>query len=221
MCAISIYVHISGAERKVRHYLTVDAEGTPSAWFSSSQLLIVGIIFLLHQYWLKPEQISRPGYLKLVGLGFLFMSLDEASSIHERWLNKAYDFGLDHSSWAVYYLIFGLVMLLIGLKPLRDFHRLLPSQSRNMALGLILFITGGVVLEFLGFSLDLRSGGVVLEFLGFSLDLRSDRYGLLYGLQVVLEEFLEMFGITVILCSLLSCVQVNRNMFLANVSKKH
>ena len=177
MCAIFLYSYMFGAHKLIRRFFRLNDEANITSWFSSSQLLIVGMILLLHGYWLKPKQISRPGYLKLVGLGFVFMSIDETAKIHEQWLGHLYDFGLEHTVWAVYYGLFGLVMLVIGLRPLREFYRSFPTQFWIMLLGIILFITGGVVLEYLGHSF------------------RDNESGLAYTIQVMFEEFLEMFGI--------------------------
>ena len=78
------------------------------------------------------------------------MAVDETAKSHEKWLGNLYDFGLEHTVWAIYYAISALLLLAIGIKPLRDLFRVYPRQCRIMLVGAVIFFTGGVVLEYLG-----------------------------------------------------------------------
>ena len=170
----------------------LDGEGNVPAWFSSSQLLIVGItIFLAVQNVRTPLAGSRAFWLALAA-GFVFLSFDEGAVFHEkitivfrRW-DWAPRFQGDHGIWIFLYGISAVVFLFIGFKQLRSFYQHHPTEFKFFMVGAFLLVAGAVGVEVFGY-----------EFI------RYEGTPLFYTVQVIIEELLELVGVTVIFHSVL------------------
>jgi len=174
----------------------MDAEGNLPAWFSSVQLFAIGCAFLLRWRLARPGHPVPPSFWLLSAIGFVFLSADEAASIHERltytlrqfeWLPR---FEGGHGIWIVLYALAGFAFLACCVRPLRALMAHSPGASRLLVLGLALIVTGSVGLEIVSYQF-----------------LRSDTSTMLYALEVAAEEFLEMFGASVVLCGALALLR--------------
>ena len=172
--------------------LNLDNENNIPTWYSSSTLLFSAI--LLAVIGLANKRWSHPYAFQWLGLAaiFLYMSLDEAASLHEMidLLNPVlkpvgYFHGLLFFTWVVFGAIFVLVVALAYLR----FLAALPIQTRSLFL-----IAGGLYV----------GGALGIEILGA-------RHAYLYGfgnnfayaMYVACEEGLEMLGNVVFLYALL------------------
>ncbi|MGH8546233.1 MAG: hypothetical protein ACREX3_21950, partial [Gammaproteobacteria bacterium] len=99
--------------------LNVDREVSIPTWFSSIQLFVLAVVLLMQARWEK----ELKSFLFALGLGFLFLSMDEAAAIHDSlyrsmqrlklpWLE-----GVEYLVWIVPYLAIGVIGLLIGYRP--------------------------------------------------------------------------------------------------------
>ena len=171
--------------------LNLDNENNIPTWYSSSTLLFSAI--LLAVIGLANKRRSNPYAFQWLGLAaiFLYMSLDEAASLHEMMdlpMLEAigYFHGLLFFTWVVFGAIFVLVVALAYLR----FLAALPIQTRSLFL-----IAGGLYV----------GGALGIEILGA-------RHAYLYGfgnnfayaMYVACEEGLEMLGNVVFLYALLS-----------------
>jgi hypothetical protein len=164
----------------------LDGEATVPAWFSALQLAVIGFLFVLKA--LQPSS-TTPKLLMTLGAGFLFLSADEAASIHENlspvlagrgeWLPR---FRFDHGVWIFVYLAGATAVLLPFRRQLTALWRQHRSEASIMATGMALALAGGVGLEIIAY-----------QFLGATLTPR------LYPIEVAAEEFLEMVGMSVVL----------------------
>lgn len=169
----------------VGQFFDLDGEATIPAWFSSMQLSIIALVFLLK----ARQPSSETVLLTVLGLGFLFLSADEAATIHEsinpilawrvEWLPR---FRFNHGIWIFLYLAAAVAALLPLRRQLVALWLAYRFEASLMMTGLALFVAGGIGLEI-----------VAYQFLGATLTPR------LYPIEVAAEEFLEMSGMSVVL----------------------
>jgi hypothetical protein len=164
--------------------LDIDRESSIPTWFSAIQLFAIGLLLLLQARAAKQLRI----YLFILGLGFLFLSVDEAAAIHEKMIDAAKKLNVQwlllltfkgsHRAWMVPYVLLGLVFLFVGYRPLLFIWRNFRREALLVAIGLALFGLGGIGLEIL------------------SRDAASDTA---YNWTVAGEEFFEMAGMSIVL----------------------
>jgi len=173
----------------------LDSEGNIPAWFSSSQLFCVAIAF-----WscaLRKRRSGRPSklFFALAGFACVYASSDETAQIHERVTALV---GQRYVDWLPTYAAdnFLLVMVAIAVllticQFLADDLLLLWNNYRRVTLlalaGITIALTGGMGVETLGYKLFHGSSESVW-----------------YKLEVTVEEFMEMFGATLVLVSALN-----------------
>ena len=170
----------------------LDSDYALPVWFSTIQLFVVGSLLLMmaatNQ---RPDQLST-AFLTVVGLGFLFLSADEAAAIHERITLLMKKLGADallirgHGGWISVYVLVGIAGAVAVRKHLWRAWTQFPRESRIAALGAGVYVGGGIGVEVLSY-----------------LFLRDDVARIFYRLGVAAEEFLEMSGISLILYAVL------------------
>lgn len=171
------------------HMFDVGAESSIPTWYSSFVLLVAAMLIAIIAF----AQGRKPGtywwHWVLLSVWFLYMSIDEVAAIHERWA----DFvslpdasGAFSFEWVMVGVPFVIVM---GLAYVRFvFH--LPPPAR------LLVIAAGAI--YLG-------GALGMEMLGArELDAHGGSYR--YFLLNTTEEFMEMFGVVVLIHALLSYI---------------
>ncbi|NIB43097.1 hypothetical protein HBA55_26040 [Pseudomaricurvus alkylphenolicus] len=146
----------------------------------ASVLLV--IITLMHR---SSQQTFR--LWGLLAFIFLFLSIDEASSIHEQFSGPTKSVvatsGLFYYAWVIPYGV-ALMFFLIGyLKFLRE----LPGKTR------VLFLVSGFIFV---------SGAVGFEMLGGWRAETEGSKGLLYAIFYTCEELLEMLGVAIFIYAL-------------------
>jgi len=179
----------------------LDGETNIPAWFSTIQLFIIGYMILLigcHDNHHPPP--SKVG-TNLIGLGFIFLSMDEASSIHEKLTWVFYNnpmvpyFDGRHGVWIVVYGCIAIILILFLHKDIWAVWKAFRLESLIFILGMFIYLFGSAGMETLTF---------------FYLD---EKNPLLYTFEVVIEEFLEMSGASILLYSvlLLAIKKSNKN----------
>lgn len=169
----------------------LDAEkNIPTLW-SSFSLIIAFVLLILIMYIHKKN--DRPYlYWFFLAIIFLFLSIDEMSSIHERLIEPTRKLinvsGLLYYAWVVPYSI----ALIIFIAAYSKFLINLPKKI------MILFIISGsvFVLGAIGFEL---LGGQEVELNGSK--------SILYNIFSTCEEFLEMLGIVIFIYTLLLYIE--------------
>ena len=171
----------------------LDGEANVPAWFSSIQLFVIGIVFWLQSPRVPKSGVLAPAFLLLLGAGFIFLSLDEAAEIHEtisqiiRVIDWVPRFKHDFGSWILLYLLIPLIIFLITFRQFKAMWDVYRRQTFIMATGVGVFLLSAVGLEIISYQF-LRDGTHVLLYVG----------------EVAVEEFLEMFGASLILYGVLS-----------------
>jgi hypothetical protein len=169
----------------------LDKENTIPTWFASIQLFVTGGYILL-----IPGVIKREGknplqkiFYYLFGFAFIFLSMDEACSIHEK-VNMVIQghfpgfphFVNNYGHWVFPYLVALALFLILVRKPLLTMWKECRKEAALILGGIALVILGGIVMEIIGFNFYY-----------------SESHKVFYRIEVVLEEFFEMAGVTLIL----------------------
>lgn len=172
----------------IHRWFNLNGEKNIPALFSSIQLFSVGIILFVIAR--QPRKLPLPStiFLLILGAGFVFLSIDEAFSIHESitrmlkhidWIPR---FKGGHGIWILLYLSLILVFLSIFYKNFFAMWNQSKKETILVSSGLGLFLLGAVGMEVIGY-----------QFLTVA------NTPTLYILEITIEEFLEMFGISLVL----------------------
>lgn len=167
----------------------LDGEKNFTALFSCFQMLVLSFIYF-SIYFMRETQKLKLFFL-ISGLIFMFLSFDEFFMIHERLSfylrdnSQIITFKNGHGVWILPYLLFLAVIVVVLFSPLKRIWFMFKSEAKLIVVGVFIFIFGAVCLEIISYQY-LRT----IEFEG--------NY---YFVEVMLEEFFEMIGISIILYS--------------------
>jgi hypothetical protein len=174
--------------RPINNLLDLDGERSLAVWFSATQLFVVAVVLALVARLNVDRSVALTRLLWLVSAGFIFLSIDEALSMHEQvtsvlkhltWVPR---FRGDHGIWVFLYGLIGSALMLMCLRPLLAWRVRRPYPVACMVSGFAVLLVGGVLLEVLSYQF-IRNRGLPE----------------LYTAEVCLEELLEMVGGTVLL----------------------
>jgi hypothetical protein len=167
----------------LQNFFDVDREVSIPTWFSSIQLFAIAAVLLMQAP--RAKQLRFP--LLILGLGFLFLSMDEAAAIHDSIYRSVQRLKLErlHNReflvWMVLYLCVALIGLLLAYRSVLFAWRNFRREFIVVALGGALFVGGGIVIESLTHYLY-----------RIAVDAR-------FFLAVAAEELFEMAGASVML----------------------
>lgn len=175
-----------GSEDGQTAVFALNAEGNLPSWYSSSSLLICAVLLALISF-ASGGTVYRLQWAGL-SLAFLYLSVDEAVSIHEKASSLVGKFlpfeGFSNFAWVIVYapltVVFGLIYL--------GFARSLPAETKR------LFVVAGTLYV---------AGALGMEAIG---GLYASLYGelnVIYYLLTQIEEILEMLGVVVFFYALL------------------
>lgn len=185
----------------VSNLFNLNGEMNVPALFSSGQLFVVGILFYSLALQAKQKSFSSPLFFFIMGCVFSFLSIDEAFSIHEKITEKFYliewipRFKGNHGIWIFPYILLGIIIFLFSYKNIVKIWNNYRRETQIIFFGLFVFALGGIGLEVLSY-----------QFIG-----GSNLPGYVKHLEIISEEFMEMSGISIVLCgSLLLRIKQNR-----------
>lgn len=187
ICFVLIYLAELRFGSPLGTSFNLDKEANIPTWFSSIQLFIIGSIFVLIDRKHEAHHIFRPLFFSFIGIGFIFLSLDEAAVIHEKitvllrnveWIPR---FKGDQGIWIPFYVATGLGFALMSWRSEIEMWKHFRPIAVALMSGLGIYLLGGVGLEVISY-----------QFL-------RDGTPLFYGLEVALEEFMEMAGASLVL----------------------
>lgn len=173
-----------------------DKEKNIPTYFSSI-ILLVAAVLLGYIYLLKSRtKDDYYQYWGFLGLGFLFMSIDEYVGFHEL-LNLSLQERTELSGWFYNpWVIVGIgVVVMVGLLLYRFILNLKASIRRRFLLSGIIYVGGAIGVELLG---------------GYITDYYGGRETFLYAAVSHVEEVLEMVGVSYFIYGLLSFLELYR-----------
>ena len=166
----------------------LDGEANIPAWFSSAQLLAIALtLWTANRFRADMRRPSR-WFMNLMAVGFLLLSLDETAQVHETitgvigsryadWLPPLLS---NHKAFAVLAMIGVFGVFKMCYQDARAAWRWSRRECTICLIGMCVVLLGGSVLEAIGY-VYLHKGTLA------------------YQVEVTFEEFLEMFGATLIL----------------------
>lgn len=167
--------------------INLDGEASLSSWFSASQLLLTGTVFVVAAYTRSNKSVGSL-FLAMCALAFFFLSADEAASIHEKvtmifkGVHFLPRFSGNHGVWIPIYLLAGGLFVITTHRSWLNLWRDRREGTTVFLVGVALFVFGAVALEIVSYS-GLR-------------DISNRNY---YLYQVFFEEACELAGVTTIL----------------------
>ncbi len=175
---------------RIHELFDLDNEANIPTWFSTLQLALTGLFTLcigFNQNYAKPP--SKASIITL-GIGFLYLSMDEAASIHEKitlifhnnpWV--PYFDGV-HGIWIVVYGCTAILLSLIFHRDIFRFFKYFPKIAIIFLLAMLTYLAGA-------------GGAETITY--FYID-RNNPFA--YIFEVITEEFLEMLGVSILLYSM-------------------
>lgn len=165
---------------------SVAAESNIPTWYSSSALLICAMLLGVIAAGKRAMGDRYTGHWRILAIALLFLSVDEAASIHELAgvaMDRLPKDGLMQLSWV---LPAAVGMSIFGLMYVRFMFHLPPSTRRHLLLAALVFGTGALGLEAVGGLWRTAHGAA----------------GIGLALMETLEEFLEMAGVVILVYGL-------------------
>ena len=171
--------------------LNVDKEQNIPTLYSWSALLFCAILLLVIAQAKKAAGDRYTNYWRVLAVIFAYLSLDEAISIHEKFI-KPLRTSLNTSGFLYYaWVIPGTIFVLIFLLGFMKFIKALPPKTK------LLFLTAGTVFV---------SGAIGMELLsGAYADIYTNN-NFTSAILTSIEEFMEMIGIVIFIYALLSYI---------------
>ena len=158
----------------------LDEEESFGTWFSSGILFVAGALLLNQARALRPKGESEHRWWFVLGLAFVFLSMDEVVGMHEL-MNTL----MEDTPWTV---VGFPVLAFVGLS-------YLPFLWRYRGRTALLFIVAGLM----------YGGGAV----GVEHFTDAEVNSLHYNMWTALEEGMEMYGVIVLIYAILDFTQEN------------
>ena len=177
------------SNRFIRTLFHLDREFNIPSLFSAAQLFLVGYGFIYLYNRLKRSTADPPKIYRALGIIFIFLALDEGLFLHESitmlsrnvdWMPKT---NTGHGAWVLPYILIGLGFFIWNIRTLIALLRQHTREFTTMAVGFFLYVLGALALE-------------TNRWLFRLLNVLPEHQHLI---QLSMEEFLEMFGITIVL----------------------
>lgn len=169
-------------------FLSLNREASLPSWFSSKLLFIASLLLgLLYLNTRGTQPLEGRKWLGLA-LIFLYLSIDEATAIHERvagLFSRAFELsGIFYYAWVLPFSILVLIFLVFY----APFFLRLPGRTRSLiALAGTLYLGGALGTEIVGALVDQSYGRATAAFVS----------------TFTLEEWFEMTGISLLIFALL------------------
>lgn len=168
-----------------------NGEQTIPAWYSSSLLLVSASLFALVAAVMRGRRAAGAWHWWGLAAIFLFLSVDESVSIHERFNDLRDNLSVGGALYFAWVVPAAGMLLLFGLVYFR-FWLGLPARTRwLLALSGALYVGGALALELVG--------APIVE--------RGEASSVAYLLVTAAEELFEMLGLAALLYTLLAHIR--------------
>lgn len=153
--------------------INLDAETAIGTWLSSTQLLLIGCLFIGLRLLVGRCAVGR--LFAAMGMGFIFLSMDETAAFHEKITGvlKRFEWAPrvagNRGLWIPVYALTAAIFVLVFCKPIGAVVHRFPRQVGVFLCGAGLMVFGGIFLEMLGYYHlfeNIPTIGIALEELG-------------------------------------------------------
>lgn len=175
----------------IRHLFDLNAEANIPTWFSSTQLFSLFVLCVIYSREIEDKNLRN--FYILMGLMFLFFSVDETSMIHEgistafKKLSIQSVFPDAHGMWI---LVYPVILTILGSMYWKGLLAFLNEKK-----GRAIFIIGAVLFVI---------GGVVFEVVGYYLPTEQGEESIFNIIEITAEESFELLGQSLMVYSLLT-----------------
>jgi len=165
----------------------VESEQSIPTYYSVINLLLASILLIVVYFYERNMQSKHSKYWLFLSLLFVFLSMDESASIHEKFqlvhnslVTKGYIPPLLEShQWLPFGVLFVVIIGFIML----PFLKKLPNRTRTLfLLSAFIFLAGALGFEYLGSWM-------------LSNDIVGDKSEFIYKIRRIFEEGFEIYGI--------------------------
>jgi len=192
LVAIYLLIHIVGDSLSwgpLRGLFDLDSEIAIPTWFSAILSVVAAAVLFAIAKNNQQKSLLPSSYLTAGGIVLVFLSADDSAVIHERITVIAKQLDLNfiifkggHGTWIYIYAILGVVALFLSMRALRVLWSHFRREFWIMLCAVFIFLAGAVGLEIYSYWF-----------------LRSETVTTLYEIEVAIEEFLEMGGVSLFL----------------------
>ncbi|CAN5130143.1 hypothetical protein BH10PSE9_BH10PSE9_10050 [soil metagenome] len=186
-CLRQIYVLAFGADTSLGNmrFLDLNDELTLPAWYSSALLLAAAFLLAVHAAAARNRGSPSRSWWSLSAI-FAYLSLDEASLIHERGMDLLPNTftGFFKLSWVI---IAAPILVVVGLAYIPFLRRLPPRYAWRFILAGVVYVGGALGMEMVGGYLSSTRG-----------------MGKATYLAITIEEGMEMAGACLFISALMS-----------------
>jgi hypothetical protein len=176
--------HVLAERTPLSRFFSLSCEQNAPTWYSSSLLLLCSVCLGLIAVATTRAKAAFARYWWFLAAAFAYISLDELVTLHESASNW-FDFdGFLYYGWVI---PASVIVTVIGLCYLRFLAHLPRRQRWQFIIAASVFVGGALGVEFV---------------LGYWADL-TDSKNLIYGLIDLVQESMELAGVSMFLCSLL------------------
>ncbi|MBO6675867.1 MAG: hypothetical protein JJ908_12400 [Rhizobiales bacterium] len=185
-----VFVLSNGLETPLQELrqFDLDAENNVPSWWSSSLMLASAMVMFLFAKADDNRGLFHSKVWLPLATVFLLLSIDESASFHEALMNPLRTVldagGIFYYAWVVPAF---LCLAVFGLLILRSFLRLPGNIQFAFALAGLIYV----------------SGALGMELFGGWLDYSGLRMETIYSLSIIVEETLEITGLTLFLLALI------------------
>ena len=192
LTAAYLFTHLGYPDLRMgplRLALDVDAEISIPTWFSSMQYFAAGVLLFAAAGNNQHGHHISSAYLRLGGLLFLLLSIDESAALHEKMTTIAKNAGQEwmlingHAAWLFLYAVLFVSAAMLGAKQLKSLWQHCRAEMRIGLAGALLLAAGAVGFEISSYSFMGDEAGAARTYMWL----------------VATEELFEMLGMSIVL----------------------
>jgi len=179
----------------IDNYFDLDNDLSIPSWFASLQYLYIAIPTFISVMRLGKGSLISKRLLYFIAAISVFLALDEGVGVHEQLtvmaqkldiqFLKSLSFG-NHGTWISIYAFLGIILILLVYRDLLSIWTTYRKEWLYIFIGAIFLVMGEVGFEVLSY-----------------LFLRTSTSDLLYNLEVMVEEFFALVGVSLMFYGML------------------
>jgi hypothetical protein len=180
----------------------INRESSIPTWYASTLLFMAAVLLALVAWQKQAQQAPYVRHWRGLALIFLYISIDEAAAIHERFTEPMQSLFETSGPFYFAWVLVGIPLVLLFAAFYLRFWWNLPPRIRTL-----FFVAGAVYV----------GGALGVEMIGSSVWYYSGGTSLIYSSIGTVEEFMEMMGIVVLIYTVFTYVTNGNDTFRLSV----